>query len=164
MQPAQCGEGAERYTEFNFRNLPWQRGINLWVREAWRTTGDDGRADYLPPRDIQKHDVWHEADGEAHWRTLVGKLRPSMFMPRWASRITLDVTGVRVERLQDISAADALAEGITLHPDHHSRPRDSRYGPVATYKDLWDSINGPGSWAANPWVWVISFSRQGEIK
>lgn len=85
--------------------------------------------------------------------------RPSIFMPRQASRITLEITGVRVERLQEISADDALAEGINLHPDHHSKPRDSIYGPVQTYRDLWEQINGPRSWDVNPWVWVVEFRR-----
>ena len=85
--------------------------------------------------------------------------KPSIHMPRAASRITLEVTGVRVERLQDISGADALAEGITLHPNHRNKPRDNICGPVQTYRDLWEKINGPGSWDANPWVWVVEFKR-----
>ena len=85
--------------------------------------------------------------------------KPSIHMPRAASRITLEITGVRVERLQDISGADALAEGITLHPNHRNKPRDNICGPVQTYRDLWEKINGPGSWEANPWVWAVSFKR-----
>jgi len=83
-------------------------------------------------------------------------------MPRWASRITLEITGVRVERLNETSAADAIAEGITLHPDHHDKPKNSIYGPVLTYRDLWESINGPSSWDTNPWVWVVEFERIGQ--
>mgnify|MGYP001809841647 CR=1 FL=1 len=146
-----------------------QRGDRLWVREAWRTTGDDGRCDDMPPRDLQPHSVWYEADGDAHWRTLVGKLRPSMFMPRWASRITLEVTEVRVERLQVISEADAIAEGIEQFTDFLPSGHWRRYdkatfnsyvsSPVDSYASLWESINGPESWAANPWVWAVSFRR-----
>ncbi len=69
-------------------------------------------------------------------------------MPRWASRITLEVTGVRVERLKDISEEDAMAEGW---------PRDSF--PRPWFVHLWESINGAGSWDANPWVWVVEFRR-----
>jgi hypothetical protein len=74
--------------------------------------------------------------------------RPSIHMPRWASRITLRVTKVRVERLQEISEADALAEGVLL--EFYDDSRDA-------YADLWEHINGPGSWDANPWVWVVGF-------
>jgi hypothetical protein len=78
--------------------------------------------------------------------------RPSIHMPRWASRITLEITDVRVERLNDISASDALAEGMTF-------PNGMEWGsdPVDAYRGLWDHINGPGAWAANPWVWVVAF-------
>ena len=79
---------------------------------------------------------------------------PSIFMPRWASRITLDITGVRVERLQDISEADARAEGVTLQG---GQGYDG--WAKAEYMALWESINGPGSWATNPWVWVVEFKR-----
>ena len=86
-------------------------------------------------------------------------VRESIHMPRWASRITLEITGVRVERLQEISTVDALAEGVNVHPDHHGKPRSSLYSPVQAYADLWEQINGLESWAANPWVWVIEFKK-----
>lgn len=133
-----------------------QPGDRLWVREAWRTTGDAGRADYLPPRDLQPYKVWYEADGAAPADECVGKFRQSMFMPRWASRITLEVTAVRVQRLQDISGDDAAAEGWP-GPDAANSIR-SAY-PVAWYSRLWDHINGTGSWDANPFVWVVEFKR-----
>jgi hypothetical protein len=83
-------------------------------------------------------------------------------MPRWASRITLEVLDVRVERLQDISEADARAEGAP--PSHASIDRISReFGfpdfPRSWYGQLWGQINGPGSWDSNPWVWCVSFRR-----
>ena len=81
-------------------------------------------------------------------------------MPRWASRITLEITSVRVERLQEISEADAQAEGVTdtsaLILD---RAGKTQGGPIAEYAVFWESINGPGSWDANPWVWAIGFRR-----
>jgi hypothetical protein len=88
--------------------------------------------------------------------------RPAIFMPRAVSRIDLEETGVRVERLQDISRADARAEGAP--PSHPSIDRVSReFGyadfPRSWYAQLWDEINGPGSWAANPWLWVVEFKR-----
>lgn len=93
-------------------------------------------------------------------------------MPRWASRITLEVTGVRVERLQDISEADAWAEGCTPgtlddngDPFPAEEPHPSGIGTRGWdsardwYADLWEAINGEGSWDANPWVWVVEFER-----
>ncbi len=88
---------------------------------------------------------------------------PSIHMPRWASRITLEVTGVRVERLQDISEADALSEGIERHADGNGFHTEDgmRYSddPRESFASLWESINGPDSWGANPWVWIVEFKR-----
>ena len=82
------------------------------------------------------------------------KITPSIHMPRWASRINLEVESVRVERLQDISEADAREEGCS---EVLNEPR--RQDVVKEYEYLWNKINGPGSWEANPWVWVITFKR-----
>jgi hypothetical protein len=135
-----------------------QPGDRLWVREAW---------DFIPEGDPGTPScagIRYWADAGYELRTppsnynpmLYGKerVRPSIHMPRWASRITLEVTGVRVERLQDISEADARAEGISRAdcPDWHA---------TTDYRALWESIHGPGSWAANPWVWVVEFKRVG---
>ncbi len=137
-------------------------GDRLWVREAWSIVPRTAYAlsDGVPQ--IDSPDADHDAaifrasfdrsQGGIRWR-------PSIHMPRWASRITLAITGVRLERLQDISEADALAEGVNVHPDHHGKPRDSIYSPVQAYRDLWDQINGAGAWAANPWTWAIEFQR-----
>jgi hypothetical protein len=90
--------------------------------------------------------------------------RPAIHMPRAASRITLEVTGVRVERLQDISETDAIAEGIDktaagFWSTYGRSGVDGTYSPVSSYHCLWDSINGAESWDANPWVWVVEFRR-----
>ena len=146
------------------RNCPYgQPGDRLWVREAWRTFKS---YDALPPRDLlETCTIWREADATPRIdrSPLCGKLRPSMFMPRWASRITLEIVSVRVERLQDISEADASGEGLRFN--------SNCIGPWSfdggqqwlaareAYRELWNSINGPGSWAANPWVWVVEFKR-----
>lgn len=99
--------------------------------------------------------IWYWADGnptEGDWT----RPRPSIHMPRWASRILLEITAVRVERLQDISETDAEAEGIQeivdAGVDHDGTPRDA-------YRALWEQINGADSWSANPWVWVVEFNR-----
>jgi hypothetical protein len=121
-------------------------GDRLWVREAWRAVWS---SDAEPPRSFDAaYRFWYEAD--APLQDGYGKLRSSIHMPRCASRITLEVTGVRVDRLQNISQGDSMAEGIT-----HSTLND----PRVEYRWLWEQINGPGSWSANPWVWVIEFKR-----
>jgi hypothetical protein len=78
-------------------------------------------------------------------------------MPRWASRITLEITAVRVERLGDISEADAIAEGVSNDMPIVWQSGDDT--PRGMFGELWESINGPESWAANPWVWVIEFQK-----
>lgn len=131
-------------------------GDRLWVREAWST---HACFDGLPPREI-KGSFHYMADGECK----TGKGRPSIHMPRWASRITLEVTSVRVERLQAISEADAIAESCTQNHNgffwggpHKVSGQKQMATAVKAYADLWESINGPGSWDANPWVWCVSF-------
>ena len=135
-------------------------GDRLWVRETWRT---DARLDDKAPNEFSGWPVKYEADSAvlnhgAFFGQTDGKTRTSIHMPRWASRITLEVNGVRVERLQDIDLADALAEGISdtgaLILD---RAGNEQGGPIAEYAVLWEQINGPGSWDANPWVWVLDF-------
>lgn len=137
-----------------------QPGDRLWVREAWKA---HTTFDHLPPRDIPESHVWYMADDGYKAES---RYRQGMFMPRWASRITLEVSGVRVERLQDISEADALAEGVTPLPGGDMWTAGGLYdGPLHAarpqwaYRRLWEQINGPESWAANPWVWVVEFKR-----
>jgi hypothetical protein len=131
-------------------------GDRLWVRETWgpRAGGVVYRADE------------YRADGFVSCPD-GGKWRPSIHMPRWASRITLEIVSVRVERLRDISEEDAIAEGVEQSFDFNW-PRWRNYeldgdgwlgAPVDSYRTLWESINGPGSWVANPWVWVVEFKR-----
>lgn len=84
------------------------------------------------------------------------KWKHSVHMPRWASRLTLRITSVRVERLKDISEDDCEAEGYEFIPFGY-QPEPDAHG---WFRHLWDSINGKGSWNANPWVWVIEFEVQ----
>ena len=88
-----------------------------------------------------------------------GKGRPSIHMPRWASRILLEITDVRVERLQDISRADIRAEGLQCPPELASDDVSPNYRDwyPAAWKELWNSTGG--DWDANPWVWVVEFKR-----
>ena len=96
--------------------------------------------------------VYVDSDGnERHgWK-------PSIFMPRWASRLLLEITDVRVERLQDISEEDARAEGVTPEYLGHNDPEGDAWECRRKFNDLWQSINGPDSWSANPWGWVVEF-------
>lgn len=151
---------------------PYARvGDRLWGRETWRTweRPDDGfdgveyRADesfhvIKPTREAA--DDWVEAhENGKHGR----KWRPSIFMRRWMSRLLHEVTAVRVERLQDISNADAMAEGIIDRTVggaarwSFTEPGERFYWPRDAYLAGWDTINGKGSAAKNPWVWAISF-------
>lgn len=108
-----------------------QVGDRLWVRETWA---------YCPYRDCFFYRADNFSEDKFKWK-------PSIHMIRAASRITLEITGVRVERLQDISEEDAIAEG--MNPEL----------PRAKFRFLWESINGKGSWNLNPWVWVIEFKQ-----
>lgn len=88
--------------------------------------------------------------------------RPSIHMPRWASRITLEITKVRVERLQDISDEDAIAEGIGKDDGawrSYSRALARCVSPITSYRTLWDSLHGKGAWERNPWVWVLELRK-----
>lgn len=142
-------------------------GDRLWVREAWRAPRE---FDAVAPRDIPPGtDVWYEAQDNVPFHPSdFGKLRPSMFMPRWASRITLEVTGVRVERLQDISEADAVAEGCECDSDgwrDYQMPETQCCGTaIESFRSLWNSLHGPDAWDANPWVVALTFTvRHGNI-
>lgn len=158
----------------------WAVGDRLWVRETVqadelydddvlgvRYLADDFFRP-LPDTDEAKENHFRlrcynstDPDLDAY------KKVPSIHMPRWASRITLDVTAVRVERLQDIAEADARAEGIIKYDDgwHWEPNPEPKYGRLIgdtarlAYGGLWETINGTGSWDANPWVAVIEFHR-----
>lgn len=139
-------------------------GDRLWVRESfyehghWQGGGYDPEDSYF----VSDKQVLFPADGiqrpserkrEDFWRS-----RPSIHMPRWASRITLEITGVRVERLNSMTEKDALAEGCLGGHDsipgyHYSAT------PHEHFHHVWQSIYGDDSWQANPWVWVVEFKR-----
>jgi len=128
-----------------------QPGDRLWVRETWCMNEPPSGALY---RATDQYSFVALAEARVK-QGLDLKWTPSIFMPRWASRITLEITKVRVERLQQISHSDATAEGC--------RPYCVAFDklPAQEYRDLWDKINlkrGFG-WDVNPWVWVIEFQR-----
>ncbi|MBD8725744.1 hypothetical protein IFT43_20480 [Oxalobacteraceae sp. CFBP 13708] len=159
-----------------------QPGDRLWVRETWR-----GVVEISPPGQPVEHGVARYVPNREHCRRVEYAAtqapdrepwRPSIHMPRWASRILLEIVSVRVERLQDCCQTDAISEGA-LHIRNQAWDREHfpawRYlfdeavaagkkppigpSPVQAYQALWESINGTGSWCANPWVWVVEFKR-----
>lgn len=139
------------YDDCESARCPYGRpGDRLWVRETWfsSTPKTPSRVRYAADDLIRLEDGLF-----ARAVCKPPKWRPSIHMPRWASRITLEIVAVRVERLRGISDTDAIREGIPDYPDFTG---DS---PVHDYSALWESINGKGSWDLNPWVWVIEFKR-----
>lgn len=165
----------------NIGRMPFCVGDRLWVRETFYAFGR-----WVTRFSAEKgRDEWHfvdmtlecgktyayAADGRPHdfkkgnqrsditpawWK------RPAIFMPRAASRVLLEVNAVRVEKLQEISEADAMAEGIDTERVRLYAEKGSTKPAMRAYADLWGAINGddgPASWAANPWVWVVEFKR-----
>ncbi len=141
-----------------FAACPYGRvGDRLWVREAW----------WQPPIITSKllregADTWpkagYAADGDTQYEVLGWKKRPSIHMPRWASRITLEITDIRVQRVREISDMDAMAEGVEWN---RGPCRAGHTNPISAFKSLWDSINSKRcfGWEVNPWAWAITFKR-----
>lgn len=149
-----------------------QVGDRLWVRETFAVLGnEDGcpidwdgnliKGDEKKAARIYKASCWQEPGNYGLWSMpdrdtqYEGTWRPSIHMPRWASRISLEITSVRVERLNDISEEDAKAEGVKagVCPGHEHMMHQ------VAFSELWQSIYGEESWRANPWVWVIEFKQ-----
>ena len=128
----------------------WEVGDRLWVKETFGI-----HPDYNPPYNFDGQYVYRSTDPD--WGTTDNwKWKPSIFMPRAASRISLEIVEIRAERLCEISPKNAVSEGIILH---YPVPGDGDPMPVVQFKNLWESINGANSWVKNPWVWVITFIR-----
>lgn len=155
-------------------------GDRLWVRETWCV---NPRRHFGVDPSGPDHCLYRADDNSTPW-----VWTPSIHMPRWASRINLEISGVRVERLQEISEADARAEGIepnwigpldkgpngfggdgwTEEVGWHNYMTDEDgepcYTPRESFESLWQSINGRESWTENPWVWVVEFKRLEQAK
>ncbi len=154
---------------------PFVPGMTLWVRETWRTyerivsnnRGIQYRADGI------RLPIENTRDDKSDWAQTHredDKWRPSIFMPRWASRLTLEVIDVRVEQIQNITADDAELEGIELHDFENRVTGDVEQcyscgdiqgdSPREVFRELWDSIAKPGEkWADSPYVWAVTFKR-----
>lgn len=171
---SKCHEGGgRRYFDDHERTSPrldFSRhsygapGDRLWVKETWRPGWSYG-GEY-PTVQYRSTETAHIGDkdspvmetegifgGAPHAIINGGKWKSPIFMPRWASRILLEVTAVRVERLKSITVSDAMAEGYDGSIDDPLDPS------IKWYSALWEQINGAGSWDENPWVWVIEFRR-----
>jgi hypothetical protein len=166
--------------DYFLQRLRIQKGDRLWVREAFMPAPIEVAPE--APRSTTWN-IAYAAGGQAELTAPPDynpmlynyeRWSPSIHMPRWASRITLTVTDVRVQRLQDISEADALAEGIDHAPNSAFNLRTGGYSPGFEYRndgysnlpgaylrkwqEVWTDINGPGAWAANPWVAAYTFT------
>lgn len=154
---AQCFGSATPATDvLLLHDCPYGRpGDRLWVRETWQKFGDE-YAYAVTDMDVYTETKW----------------RPSIHMPRAASRLTLEITGLRIERLHDITPADAIAEGISsttmnagpnTYYDNYLTgqwlDREMLNNPVSSFRTLWQSIHGLDAWETNPWVWVIEFAK-----
>lgn len=157
-------------------------GDRLWVRETWGEVahidgGNPTREKFVHVKGPDERCIIYREEAEQHGFEWIGespedRWRSPLRMPRWASRITLEVTGVRVQRLQDMTEVDAIDEGAMTLPNRPTYEAECAAeraagrikpplgdSPLKRFASLWEQINGAGSWAANPWVWVIEFKR-----
>ncbi len=162
-------DGVDHGPASKFIKLPFLKGDRLWVRETWAVASIyDGKK----PSEINPHRIplYCGIRYAANQERLGIKDRPSFFMPRWASRLWLEVTDVRVQRVQEISDTDAQAEGIErdlLHPDLWQRGPlsgdqnnvDCTAFPKLAYRSIWEGLHEkPGKrWVDNPWVVAVTF-------
>lgn len=123
-------------------------GDRLWVRECFSELESFDFFNPRVPDPVPQY--WYWADGNPKWGDWT-RPKPSIYMPRIACRLMLEVTGIRVERVQDISEEDARAEGVYGFEEVRTE--------FKSFAELWDDTNGPKSWESNPWVWVVSFRR-----
>jgi len=161
----ELGEFVHTTTNQRMKSPYGKKGMKLWVRETWRGGNDTLES------------VFYRADDSLAstpiYQNINVKWKPSIHMPRWASRINLEITDIRVERLQDISEEDANKEGCLFHSGGSTGHSGFRFSmdhefvystAKRAFQELWDSINGKPradgidiSWQANPWVWVVCF-------
>lgn len=157
-----------------FACAKYQPGDLLWVCETW-TPAPSQFCRCPQGCEPDPCDAWKAGEGCESIRSGViyradpqpapRRWRPSLHMPKWAARIWLEVTGVRVERLQDISEEDAEAEGVQVdETQRRHRTRLVEPTPCGYFRDLWNSIYGTAAWDENPWVWVNEFKKVDEPK
>ena len=154
------------------QRLPYAPGDRLWVREAHYMTYTDDYEIAVYAEDanaVREHFDLINSIAAQHnladtWKAPHLRLRSPIHMPRWASRLTLTVTDVRVQRLQDISAADSIAEGVQCGTCEFMNTSACNgrgcFASIAAFQALWNSLHGPDAWEANPWVAAYSFTVQ----
>lgn len=167
-RPMPDGSPSSHCAAIQFATCPYGLpGDRLWVREAFSlvpcSAGCEKYPDGFDPKIASIHQPTAPHEGvryKATWdRCHSAPWRPSIHMPRWASRITLEVTAVRVERLQAISEADAMMEGVDAIP-MSDMPRNGCFTRRDDFRQLWDIINGKSCpWESNPWVWAMTFRK-----
>lgn len=150
-------------SEREYRCLYGKPGDQLWLRETWQSFEmPDGRKIVAWKASCELDELNYVADDGSVSLIKIGKWSPSIHMPRWASRITLEITGVRVERLQEISEEDVWAEGVPLQVADagNSGFCGVPMEPRTAFANFWDYLAKPGAmWSDDPWVWVIEFKR-----
>lgn len=155
--------GEERYEITNLFKPLAQIGDILWVRETWSLVPKSAYSKELLFPYTDSSNIIYKASFD---RAFSSPWKPSIHMPKIAARIFLKVTGVRIERLQDISEKDAIAEGIKVievdeaYFDYEFNGENGSYATArGSFNSLWCKINGKDSWSSNPWVWVYEFER-----
>ncbi|MEY5099614.1 MAG: hypothetical protein RJA36_2333 [Pseudomonadota bacterium] len=156
-------DGGHKKHISDLRSPYGEPGDRLWVKESTIKVEDRGWIGPVYVESDAGRDAlewgYGESDDPDHIPPHAIKRRPSIFMTRAMSRITLEITGVRVERLQEISEGDAYDEGTAEWCAETQRNGNKWPNIVRAYRGLWEQINGRGSWAANPFVWVLEFRR-----
>lgn len=173
-----CFDGHAKFSEKGNHIMEWyvkchygKPGDVLWVRETWAPWGDSSCA-YLADGFVQRYGAWERDTTKLHQVERIERRKPSIHMPKAAARILLQITDIRVERLQDITHKDAIAEGAsdTLSFSEINLLKDLDWiipSPFMSHQfgfvSLWCKINGTDNWEANPWVWVVSFKVLSKI-
>jgi hypothetical protein len=161
MPPPVPTDDGWQFADGTLVRCQWRAGDRLWVRETWRFFSET-KIQYRCDEKIESRGRECEVSANAFFRRGGASLlawHPSIHMPRWASRLTLEIVGVRVGRLQDINETDAKAEGVES-VSIADVPRNAVWSAWQDFAQLWHTIYGPDSWDANPWVTVVEFKRK----
>lgn len=158
-QPEKLEFWAFEEQEFMDRCPYGKPGDLLWVRETWTAFPCECCDEGFSYRPCTCTDPPTYRADRTDWDDAVIRWRPSIHMPRWASRITLRITGVKIERLQEISCGDVFAEGVKPYEGCTSNEDASAWDPVEHFRSLWDSLNPNHPWESDPWVFAITFEK-----
>lgn len=168
LQPISCSKNAKHESACNLRNMHFKTGMSLWVRETWQAQSANGSWwNEINKKDRSNHNWAITNPINPAFENVPPRWLPSIHMPRWASRITLEITDVRVERLHEITVGDLIEEGIIKLENAHieTYPLDlivNRSEHYTIWVKLWDSIYAKRGYPFkdNSWVWVVEFKRE----